>query len=175
MLAEDEQKAEQSSGVFIANAQIQVGNLQSKLQRLLDGYLDQDIDRTTYQEKQSELMSEKKSLEEQISKHTLANNVWVEPMRQWLKQAILLRKTAKSGDFVAIKDALLKIEGLNLFLKSKKAQPTAAQNVSSPRTYGRHSVPPKKKPPFRATISNLVPLWYREPDLNRHELMLTGF
>ena len=133
MLAEDEQKAEQSSGVFIADAQIQVGNLQSKLQRLLDSYLDQDIDRTTYQEKQSELMSEKKSLEEQISKHTLASNSWVEPMRQWLKQAVLLRKTAKSGNLVAIKDALLKIEGLNLFLKTKKAQPTAAQDFSPPK------------------------------------------
>ncbi len=133
MLAEDERKAEQSSGVFIANAQTQVGNLQSKLQRLLDSYLDQDIDRTTYQEKQSELMSEKKSLEEQISKHTLANNIWVEPMRQWLKQAVLLRKTAKSGDFVVIKDALLKIDGLNLFLKAKKAQPTAAPTAFPPR------------------------------------------
>ena len=78
-------------------------------------------------------MSEKKSLEEQISKHTLANNVWVEPMRQWLRQAVLLRKTAKSGNFVAIKDALLKIDGLNLFLKTKKAQPMAAQTLSPPK------------------------------------------
>ena len=133
MLAEDEQKAEQSSGVFIANAQIQVGNLQSKLQRLLDSYLDQDIDRTTYQEKQSDLMSEKKSLEEQISKLTLANNAWVEPMRQWLKAAASLRKTAKSGSFGEIKQAFTQIEELNLFLKTKKAQPLAAQTISPPK------------------------------------------
>lgn len=41
MLAEDEKKAEQSSGVFIADARNKIGSLQSKLQRLLDSYLDQ--------------------------------------------------------------------------------------------------------------------------------------
>ncbi len=132
MLDEDEQKAEQSASVFVANAQTRLANLQSKLQRLLDGYLDQDIDQQTYRTRQGELMSEKKSLEEQIGKLTLAGKAWVEPMRQWLKQAVSLCEIAKSGDFVAIKDAFLKIDGLNLFLNSKKAQPTAAQNSFLP-------------------------------------------
>jgi hypothetical protein len=50
-------KAEQSSGVFIADAQTRISNLQSKLQRLLDSYLDQDIDQQHLQAKQAELMS----------------------------------------------------------------------------------------------------------------------
>ena len=74
MLDEDERQAEQSSGVFITDAQAKIGNLQSKLQRLLDSYLDQDIDQPTYKAKQAELMSNKKSLEEQIGKLTLAAN-----------------------------------------------------------------------------------------------------
>ena len=53
-------------------------------------------------------------------------------MRQWLKTAVSLCEIEKSGDFVAIKDAFLKIDGLNLFLNSKKAQPTAAQNSFLP-------------------------------------------
>ncbi len=130
MLADDEKKANQSSGVFITDAQNKVSNLQSKLQRLLDSYLDQDIDQTTYKAKQTELMSDKKSLEEQIGKLTLASNAWVEPMRQWLKIAVSLCEIAKSGSLQAKKDALLQIEGLNLFLKTKKAQPTAAPNLS---------------------------------------------
>ena len=132
MLDEDEHKAEQSASVFVANAQIRLANLQSKLQRLLDGYLDQDIDQQTYRTRQGELMSEKKSLEEQVGKLTLAGTAWVEPMRQWLKQAVSYEKIAKSGDFVAIKDAFSKIDGLNLFLNSKKAQPTAAQSSFLP-------------------------------------------
>ena len=47
MLADDEKQAEQSSGVFIATSSTKIGNLQSKLQRLRDSYLDQDIDRET--------------------------------------------------------------------------------------------------------------------------------
>ena len=166
MLAEDERKLTQTSGVFVASAQTRLANLQGKLQRLLDSYLDQDIDRMTYKEKQYELMSDKKSLEEQISKLTLAAGSWVEPMRQWLKTAVLLRKTAKNGSFAEIKQAFAQIEGLNLSLKTKKAQPLAAQNVSPPRTFGRHCVPPKKKPPFRATIFRLVPLWYPGQESN---------
>ncbi len=132
MLDEDKQKAEQSASVFVANAQTRLANLQSKLRRLLDGYLDQDIDQQTYRTRQGELMSEKKSLEEQISKLTLAGKAWIEPMHQWLKQAVSLCEIAKSGDSAAIKDAFLKIDGLNLFLSSKKAQPTAAQNSFLP-------------------------------------------
>lgn len=64
MLNKDEKQAEQSSGAFISQAQAKLASLQSKLQRLLDSYLDQDIDQPTYKAKQAELMSEKKSLEE---------------------------------------------------------------------------------------------------------------
>ena len=132
MLNEDEKKAEQSSGLLIADAQSKIDDLQSKLQRLLDSYLDQDIDQATYKAKQAELMSDKKSLEEQIGKLTLAANAWVEPMRYWLKQASDLNKIAKTAEPSDIKEALVKIEGLNLFLKSKKAQPTAALVISPP-------------------------------------------
>ena len=133
MLDEDERQAEQSSGVFITDAQAKIGNLQSKLQRLLDSYLDQDIDQPTYKAKQAELMSNKKSLEEQIGKLTLAANAWVEPMRQWLKQATELNKIAKNAEPVAMKQALSQIEGLNLFLKSQRVQPTAALEISPPK------------------------------------------
>ena len=122
MLDEDERKAEQSSGVFIANAQNTISSLQGKLQRLLDSYLDQDIDQPTYRAKQAELMSEKKSLEEKIGKLTLAANAWVEPMRQWLNQAFDLNRIAKSAKPSAMKQAFAEIDGLNLFLENKKAR-----------------------------------------------------
>ncbi len=61
MLNNDEKKAEQSSAVFIANAQTRIADLQEKLKRLLDSYLDQDIDQPTYKAKQAELMSDRKS------------------------------------------------------------------------------------------------------------------
>jgi site-specific DNA recombinase len=120
MIVADEKQAERTSGVFIADAQHKIGNLQDKLQRLLDSYLDQDIDQNVYRAKQADLMSEKKSLEEQVGKLTLASNAWVEPMREWLKLAVSLKKIAKNGDLVALKEAFHQIDGLNLFLENKK-------------------------------------------------------
>ena len=52
----------------------------------------------------------------------LAANAWVEPMRQWLKQAYDLNRIAKSAEPSAIKQAFAEIEGLNLFLENKKAR-----------------------------------------------------
>ena len=122
MLAEDEQKAEQDVGVFIANAQVKVTGLQVKLQRLLDSYLDQDIDQPTYRAKQAELMSEKKTIEEQIGTLTVTSRAWVEPMREWLKQASDLNTVAKTAEPRAMKQAFLQMDGMNLFLKDKKAR-----------------------------------------------------
>ena len=132
MLQEDEKEVNQTVSVFVANAQTRLVSLQGKLQRLLDGYLDQDIEQSVYRAKQAGLMSEKKSLEEQVSKLTLAGSSWIEPMRQWIKQAVSNGETAKKAEPSAIKEALTKMEGLNLFLKSKKARPAAAPNISPP-------------------------------------------
>jgi site-specific DNA recombinase len=122
LLADDERKAEQSSGVFIADARGKIDGLQDKLQRLLDSYLDQDIDQTIYRAKQTELMSRRKTLEEQINTLTLASNSWVEPLRQWLKMAVSLCETAKNAEPVALKQAFLQMDGLNLFLENKKTR-----------------------------------------------------
>ena len=130
MLAKDETKTSQSSSVFVANAQTKIVSLQSKLQRLLDGYLDQDIEREIYVQKKSMLMFEKKSLEEQSSKLTLASSAWVEPMRKWIETAVSICKTTESNDLLAKKSLCLEIFGSNLLLKNKKAQPLAAQEIS---------------------------------------------
>ena len=132
LLADDEQKAEQSTGVFLAAAQERIGNLHGKLQRLLDSYLDQDIEREIYLAKKAELMSEKKTLEEQNSKLTLAKNAWVEPMRKWIEKANSICKITANDDLLAKKSLCLEIFGSNLFLKNKTAQPTAAPEISPP-------------------------------------------
>ena len=131
-LAKDEQKNQTASGVFVANAQTKIQSLQSKLQRLLDGYLDQDIDRDTYVEKKAELMSEKKSLEEQSSKLTLANTSWLEPFKEWITEASSLRNVAKSDDLTEKKAKLRKIFGSNLILSNKKAQLRYPEAQKSP-------------------------------------------
>jgi len=132
MLNTDESQAEQSAGVFVAETTGKISNLHSKLQRLLDSYLDQDIDRETYIAKKAELMSEKKSLEEQNSKLTLTSKAWVEPMREWLKRANSICKVTSGDDLLAKKLLAKEIFGSNLFLQSQKTQPPAAAISFSP-------------------------------------------
>ncbi len=69
-------------------------------------------------------------LEEQISKLMFVANAWIEPMRQWLNQASDFNAIVKTAELSAIKETLVKIEGLNLFLKSKKTQLTVAPEIS---------------------------------------------
>ena len=45
---------------------------------------------------------------------------WVEPMRQWLDNAISICSVAQNNDFTAKKNLLREIFGLNLFLTNKK-------------------------------------------------------
>ena len=52
-----------------------------------DSYLDQIIDRESYSQKKSELLSKKKTIEEQISTFEQKQNNWLEPMRAWVHEA----------------------------------------------------------------------------------------
>ena len=69
--------------------------IQTKLQRLLDGYLEQDIEREIYREQKAILLSEKKSLDEKMARIEQKQNDWLEPMKEWIKVASTLVKIAR--------------------------------------------------------------------------------
>lgn len=69
-----------SCGTFTAQKREEIKEISIKLQRLLDSYLDQDVDRDSYLNKKSELLSQKKTLEEQISRFSQTHHVWLEPI-----------------------------------------------------------------------------------------------
>lgn len=120
-------------------------------------------------------MSDKKSLEEQIGGLTLAANAWVEPMRQWLKQAYDLNRIAKSAEPGAIKQAFAEIEGLNLFLENKEARlRPRPPSVLPLRTAGRRYAPPEKSP-MRAKISQKILFWCAERESNPHVFWTRDF
>ena len=131
-LEQDERNEQSSTHAFVATTQTRITSLQNKLQRLLDSYLDQDIDRDTYLDKKAELMSEKKSLEEQSSKLTLASTAWVEPMRQWLDKANSICNLSLESNKNEKKVLAQEILGSNLFLQNKKACSARPKSLSSP-------------------------------------------
>src|SRR3990167_2424881 len=134
MLEKDSKQAAQSCADFVQESRIKIQNLSSKLQRLLDSYLDQDIEREVYVSKKAELMSAKKSLEERITKLEQKQTGWIEPMKQWIAEASDLCFVAENSDLLAKKVASRKIFGSNLRLTSRRARLIAAAGGSSPLT-----------------------------------------
>ena len=106
--------------------------LGEKMQRLLDGYLDGDIERSMYQDKRAELLGQKKRLEEKIEQATVGVLTWVEPMNAWLERAVSICKIAKSDDLAAKKSLLLEIFGSNLKMRQKEVVENDDQFLISP-------------------------------------------
>jgi len=159
-LVQDERNEQDSTHTFVATAQTRIASLQSKLQRLLDSYLDQDIDRDTYLDKKAELMSEKKSLEEQSSKLTLASSAWVEPMKQWLDKANSICNLSLESDKNEKKVLAKEIFGSNLFLQNKKACSARPKSLSSPLKNQWTALRAARQSPLaRRVVPNLAPLY----------------
>ena len=127
-----ERKEQAESDVLLDDLRDKVAHLSGKLQRLLDSFLDELIDRQAYLAKKAEIMSEKKSLEEQMSDIALKQSTWVEPMTKWLDKAISICEIAHTDDFSAKKTLLREIFGLNLFLTNKNVAVNGDQSQISP-------------------------------------------
>ncbi len=114
----DEADTAQSFTAFVAEKQSTKRAIETKLQRLLDSYLEQDIDRDEYRERKADLMSEKKTIEESIARLQHTHTAWLEPMRTWVKEASEVEEIARGGDQNAKKVLALKIFGLRVTLSS---------------------------------------------------------
>ena len=111
-----------SCGAFVGEKREEIRAINSKLQRLLDSYLDQDIDRESYLVKKENLLSSKKTLEEQIARIQQTHNAWLEPMKNWIIEAADAANIASGKDLEAKKVLAQKIFGSNLILSEKIAR-----------------------------------------------------
>ena len=98
-IAQDEKAENAGNMSVVANLKDKIANLNGKLKILLDSYLDQDIDRQIFLAKKSEILSEKKSLEEKLTSLTTNHNAWIEPMRKWLEIAKSICNLREIDDF----------------------------------------------------------------------------
>jgi hypothetical protein len=110
-----------------------IAQLSEKMQRLLDGYLDGDIERELYQDKRAEILEQKKRLEEKIEQASVGVLMWVEPMNRWLERAVSICKIAKSDDLLAKKSLCLEIFGSNLKMQNKNVVVNDDQFLHSPQ------------------------------------------
>ena len=122
MLEKEKLESAQSSTAFVQEAGERIRAIQTKLQRLLDGYLEQDIEREIYRVEKAKLLSEKKSLEEQMARIEQKRTGWLEPMAEWIKEAENLPKIARESNLFAKKVAAKEIFGSNLRLANREAR-----------------------------------------------------
>jgi len=156
MADKDEKEASQSTIAASQAMRGEIEAIEAKSQRLLMAYLDQDIDRESYLREKTELLSRKKGLEEKIAQLRKGSVAWLEPLRSWIKDTENAGESAVSPSLSDKKSSILKISGVNLFLKNRRIEFTPT--------------PPNVA--LRATRKNFsekdfVVLLSRWPELNR--------
>ena len=120
-LSEDKKDSAQSVNAFVQETRGKIEVINSKLQRLLDGYLDQAIDQETYKTEKNKLVNSKKSLDESITSLAQTQSGWIEPMEKWINQASSLIEVAECDDLLRKKVVSCEIFGSNLRLSASEA------------------------------------------------------
>ena len=122
MAERDAADASQTTAASVQAMRAKIADLDGKIARLTDLFVEQDIERDEYLSRKKELMSNKRSAQENILRLERNAAVWLEPMRAWLKDASLLDEAAQSKDLLSKKSSLQKIFGSNLTLHAREAR-----------------------------------------------------
>ena len=119
MANKDFKNSAQSNSAFVEETKKDILKINSKLERLLTGYLDQVIEQDIYRVEKGKLLFTKKSLEAKISSLFQKQNNWLEPFQNWIKDAQNISGIARDTDLFAKKVCAKEIFGSNLLLGEK--------------------------------------------------------
>ena len=104
---------------FAQNLETKLVETDSKLDKLVDEYLEGNIEKQNYLRKKDELIKTKTDLHERKSDFGRKGNNWIEPMRNFIIEANRAGNAALSNDFIAIK-SFVKRNGTNRRLLGQK-------------------------------------------------------
>ena len=99
----------------------QLAELDKRVNRLLDVFLDGSITREDYAGRKAEFLNEKARLREKLTEIEAKGNCWLEPLENFVKAANQAEKTAFSDDLNELRDFFQKI-GSNLYLFKPEAE-----------------------------------------------------
>ena len=118
-----EKDKNQSSLAFTKYIESRIKACETKLDRLVNEFLDGTIEKQVYLAKKDELIKQKLALKQKKTDFGQKWNNWIEPLRQWVRDAHNAEKLAVSNDFDEIKSFVGKI-GTNRLLTNKNASLT---------------------------------------------------
>jgi len=99
LLADENKSASQAAAHLAAQKRTKVEGISARLKKLLDALLDGVIDRSEYTAEKAELMSQKKTVEEQTTAISTGRANWLEPFKNWVL-------TAKNTGEVALSEGV---------------------------------------------------------------------
>ena len=119
-IIEAEEKDRQTTELDTQKVKSDLQESEVKLNRLLDGYLDQVIEPEIYKQKKNELFEEKLKLEEKKSQIAKNGTVWLEPMREFVICALQAQKIARAKNNCHDLAIMAKKVGSNFFLRDRR-------------------------------------------------------
>ncbi len=122
LVKKEKKENAQSAELVAAQKRTEIEKISQRLQRLLDSLLDGLIERETFTKEKAKLMSQKKTLEEQIKALSGNPKVWLEPFQKWILTAKNAGEIAVSGSLQEKRVLALEVFGSNLVLDCKKAR-----------------------------------------------------
>ncbi|MBM3205633.1 recombinase family protein [Candidatus Shapirobacteria bacterium] len=112
-------EARHSSELFAQNLKTELSAIKTKIDRLMDGYLEGSFELAEFQEKKNKLMAEKKDVEEKLFDFERKGNHWLELTRSWILEANQAKNLVLQKNFSEIKN-FLKTIGSNRRLAAGK-------------------------------------------------------
>jgi len=119
-LEKDKQKAKLHSQAKINGLTRQLKSTETKLDRLLEAYLDKLIDSQGYQLKKNELIEKQADLKENLKTIHTTGNTWLEPFSDWIDQAFHACKIARAKNNGHELAFMAKTVSSNLFLNHRQ-------------------------------------------------------
>ena len=113
---EQEVKSQQTS--FSQSLERKILEADEKLNKLVDSYLDNTIEKEVYLKKKESLIKQKTELHQKKSDFAKKGISWIEPLREFWNDAFLAKKLSLSNDFHEIKSFVAK-NGTNPQLLAK--------------------------------------------------------
>ena len=107
-ISEWEQEESHSSVSFAQNLKIKLKELNIKIDRLTDAYLEEALELSEYHEKKNKLIEQKKDIEEKIKDFERKGNHWLEPLKNWVFEANQAENLVQQENF----------SGMKIFLKT---------------------------------------------------------
>jgi site-specific DNA recombinase len=122
LVKKEKQQSAQSAAQVAAQKRSEIEKINLRLQKLLDSFLDELIDRETFTTEKAKLMSRKKTLEEQSTALSTGQANWLEPFQKWVLTAKNAGEIAVSGSLQQKRVLAQQVFGSNLVLDCKKAR-----------------------------------------------------